>query len=86
MPEPGRTGGRRGTGDGRRKGGKRERIKKCKLSLLLTSSQRNEHNNVSRLPLNVLRGLKQIRTRNKKKTKHSITSSEIGNLSKSLTS
>ena len=67
--EPGRTGGGRGTGDGRRKGGKRdlydggkrERNSKrqafvnCYCSLF---SQRNEPNNVSWLPFNVLRGPK----------------------------
>ena len=57
-------------------------------------SQRNEPDNVSCLPFNVFRGLKQnfihekrektkIRARDKK---NGITSCEIGNLSKSLTS
>ena len=67
-----------------------EKFKKARFRylLLLTSSQRNEPNNISWLPFNVLRGLKQIfireksqktkiRTRNKKK--NSVTSCEIGN-------
>ena len=62
--------------------------------LLLTSSQRNEPNNVSWLPFNVFQGLKQnfIHEKSQKtKTraldkKNGITSCEIGNLSKSLTS
>ena len=60
-------------------------------------SQRNEPNNVSSLPFNVFRGLRQnLYTRKVKKRKfvlgpvksekNSITSCEIGNLSKSLTS
>ena len=63
--------------------------------LLLTSSQRNEPKNVSWLPFNVFRGLQQncihekrqktkIGARDEKKK--CITSCEIGNLSKSLTS
>ena len=76
-----------------------EKFKKAgfRYLLLLTSSQRNEPNNVPWLPFNVFRGLTQnfiheksqntkIRTRDEKKKKNSITSCEIGNLSKSLTS
>ena len=68
---------------------KRE-IRKGKLSFIIQSKKRTQQ-----LPFNVLRGLKQnficeknqktkIRTRDKKK--NSITSVQIGNLSKSLTS
>ena len=77
-----------------RKAGEKFKKASFRYLLLLTSSQRNEPNNVSWLPFNVFRGLKQnfiqeksqkkkIRTRDKK---NSITSCEIGNLSKSLTS
>ena len=55
--EPRRIGGRRGTGDGRRKGGKQER--NSKILHCLSSSQRNKPNNVSWLPFNLLQGLKQ---------------------------
>ena len=100
LREPGRKGGGRGTGDAREKKGRQaqEKFKNASFLylLLLTSSQRNEPNNVFRLLFNILRGLKKnfigeksqktkIRNRDKKK-KNTITSSEIGNLSKSLTS
>ena len=99
---PGKQGG---TGDGRRKGGKRdlyngvkqERTSKRQAFIIcycLSSSQRNEPNNVSWLPFNVLRCLKQnFVCKKSQKTKihtwdkkYSITSSEIVNLSKWLTS
>ena len=104
--EPGRTGGGRpGYGRREKKGREagslrwreaEEKFKKASFRylLLLTSSQRNEPNNVSWLPFNVLRGLKQnLYARKVKKRKfvlgikkkNSITSCEIGNLSKSLT-
>ena len=60
--KPRRTGGRRGTGDGRRKGGKQEGNSKRQAFVIwycLSSSQRNKPNNVSWLPFNLLQGLKQ---------------------------
>ena len=85
---------------GREKKGRKagEKFKKTSFRylLLLTSSHRNEPNNVSWLPLNVLQGLKQNFIREKsqetkgptraKKKKNSITFCEIGDFSKSLTS
>ena len=71
----------------------REKFKNASFGylLLLTSSQRNQPNNVFRLLFIVLRGLKQNfigeksqKTKIRKKKKNSITSGEIGNLSKSL--
>ena len=47
--EPGRTGGGRGTGDGRRKGGKRKRNSKGQTFVVyycLSSSQKHEASNV----------------------------------------
>ena len=72
-------------------------IKKGKLLLfviLLTSSQKNYPKNVSWLPFNVFLGLQQnfIHEKSQKTKirawdkKNGITSCEIGNLSKSLTS
>ena len=97
--EPGGTGGGRGMGDGRRKGGKRDlcnggKLKKASFRylLLLTSGQRNEPNIVSWLPFNVLWGLTQnfvgeksqkAKIRIRDKKQHSC---ENGNLSKSLAS
>ena len=89
-----RKGGKRDLYDGR----KQERTSKRQAFIIgycLSSSQRNKPNNISWLPFNVLQGLKQnfvckksqktkIRTRDIKK--NSITSVEIGNLSKLLTS
>ena len=73
--------GRESMGDRRKKGGKGERNSKRQAFVIcycLSSSPRNEPNNVSRLPFNILWGLKQnlskkslktkIRTRDKKKT------------------
>ena len=77
--EPEKTGGGRGMGDGRRKGGKRERNSKRQGFVIcdcLSSSQRNEPNKF------------YIREKSKNEnsySENSITSGEIGNLFKSLT-
>ena len=66
-------------------GGKREKFKKESFRYCLSSSQRNEPNNVH-LTFSQARKVKKRKFVLRIKKQHGITFGEIGNLSKSLTS